>query len=255
MKSMERILMDYYLKDNILTSIADNNSRAADTTAQIINNVYAWLYQAGILKKISFRYVEYSDMVFFAFDVKDLVPFIKQLQDANIDNVDIAIRLLFYTDLKRCRYSGAHQLLETMETYRDNCGCLGKSYENFMIQDMNNLAVGEIYKVKQDLGIRAAAEKAFDMTSWGPKNDISVLARELIDFIYDYDVFEFRDAFDSIEDGIAHMKENLSNSHSAKNMIQDFQEFLNSVDGNDFKQRLTDFISKIKEVFPANTVE
>lgn len=65
-----------------------------------------------------------------------------------------------------CQYSGAIQLGCAMNTYRDNCGCVGRSWEIELVKVLNSAGVGEVLKIKQKRGVKAAVLHLFTDDGW-----------------------------------------------------------------------------------------
>lgn len=60
--------------------------------------------------------------------------------------------------LKRCFYCGCYYITYHLYTYRDNGGCIGRSYECISCRNLSNKSVCEIHNVSQKLGVRNAKE-------------------------------------------------------------------------------------------------
>ena len=60
--------------------------------------------------------------------------------------------------LKHCFYCGCYYITYHLYTYRDNCGCTGRSYECISCRNLSNKTVCEIHNISQKLGARNAKE-------------------------------------------------------------------------------------------------
>lgn len=61
------------------------------------------------------------------------------------------------------------------------------------------------------------------------KMDIETIAKEIVSFIYDYDLFEYRDTFDSEEDVIDQMVANLSDPDQIEKIVEYMREFAETI--------------------------
>ena len=53
--------------------------------------------------------------------------------------------------LKHCCFCGCYYITYYLYTYRDNCGCIGRSYECISCRNMNNQTAGEIQSISMPL--------------------------------------------------------------------------------------------------------
>lgn len=71
-------------------------------------------------------------------------------------------RLNLLTDgtfpLKRCCYCGCYYITYYLYQYRDNCGCVGRSYECISCRNLNNQEAGEIQNISKKMGVKVAKE-------------------------------------------------------------------------------------------------
>ena len=155
----EIIIVDYYNKNG--AELYPTNYTGLNDRIQLMHDFYELMYKSGVLQKVSFEYREYDDVVFFAFNAKDLGAFI----DANADNpiVVAAASKIVYGGIAPCNMTGAIQPGAVMSTYRDNNGCVGRSHECTLVQKLDTYACGLIYDEKKNCGVIDAVKLAFSL--------------------------------------------------------------------------------------------
>lgn len=170
---VERIICDSYDKvEKHLFTFNPNsqNTKAFNEKILAVNDMYGWLYEQGILKRISFEFKDYSDVTYFAFDVEDLKPYRSQMERCGIKNAKLAVVHIFDIQYTPCFYSGAIELSWTMQTYRDNGGCAGRSWECELIRHLDNKSAFEIWKTKEEKGVKEAIKQAFIVNDFEPSD-------------------------------------------------------------------------------------
>ena len=60
--------------------------------------------------------------------------------------------------LKHCCFCGCYYITYYLYTYRDNCGCIGKSYECISCRNLSNQTAGEIQSISKKMGVKTAKE-------------------------------------------------------------------------------------------------
>lgn len=158
----QRIICDKYIKSKkrIWGNDADN---PFNKKIVAVNNMYAWLYNQGILKEVSFEYIDDPDATYFAFDTESLKPYKDLMEHSGVVESALSIKHIFEEKYTPCLYTGAIELSWTMSTYRDNCGCVGKSWECCLARSFDNQAVQKAIEVKQNDGVKAAVSMLFSL--------------------------------------------------------------------------------------------
>lgn len=166
---MVRIICDSYIKGEKQTWGTD---KADEFNRRIlaINNMYGWLYQKGILEKVSFQWKDYKAGTYFAFDAKDLAPYRAQMESCGLPDAALAVQHIFDQEYSPCHYSGAIQLSWSMSSYRSVDGCVGRSWECGLIQGLNVPAIYGIQGVLESQGPKAAITAAFATYDWRPSD-------------------------------------------------------------------------------------
>lgn len=164
---MERILLDYYKKDK-KTMWGDDPHEPYNQKILSVNNMYGWLYEQGVLREVSFRFKDYSDMSYFALDVKALVPYREQMLNSGIENADISVHHIFDEEYSPCLYCGGIQLSWPMLTYREFDGTVERSWECSMVQGLKSHVVLDVEQIKNKQGTKAAVSAAFDFYELEP---------------------------------------------------------------------------------------
>ena len=162
---MERIINDYLrISWSEIKPDKYYSEKFCDET-NAIRRMYEYLYKNGILEKISFRFkLHHEDpQIDFAFDSKDLEPYREQMLNSGLKDADVAVRWILDEKNMPCKYSGAIQVSWPMMTYRDNSGCVGRSWEVAMVQELNMSEASEVAEVYREKGCRAAVEKLWDV--------------------------------------------------------------------------------------------
>ena len=133
-----------------------------------VNAMYHWLYKQGILCEISFAVQDYKDTVYFSFDVRDLLPYRRKMEQSGIEDASLAVQEIFDSTHAPCRFSGAIQLSWPMVGYRTFDGVTSRSCETDLLDYFNNESAYEILHVRETKGIKEAVLKAFDDSSFEP---------------------------------------------------------------------------------------
>lgn len=168
-KKDPRILVDCYEKGEKHIWGNDANEQF-NKTIIAVNDMYGWLYNQGILKKASFCWKDYSDMTYFALDVDDLKPYLKEMISSGVNNTSLAIRYIFHEPFTPCLYSGAIELGWTMMTYRDFDGTVSRSWECGIIQSLSSPAVLDVEKIRKEKGVKEAVKYAFEISEFEPSD-------------------------------------------------------------------------------------
>ncbi len=162
---MIRIICDTYTKgDKHLWG--DNPHDEFNQRIDAVNRMYGWLYEKGILNDVSFEFKDYEDAVYFAVDAKDLEPYRKEMEAAQIEGAALATRHIFDQDYTPCTYSGAIELGWTMMSYRDVDGCVGRSWECGLVKGLNTEGIYTVAKVRDEYGPKAAVKALFAQFDW-----------------------------------------------------------------------------------------
>lgn len=162
---MSRILCDYYAKGE-KQLFGDDPNAAFNVKIKAFNNMLGWLYDAGILAKVSFEFKDMANGVEFALDVKDLLPYRSAMENSGVEGAALASRHIFDEEYTPCIYSGVIQIGWPMNTYRNVDGCVGSSWESDLIKGLNTEAIYEVDKVRNEQGIRAGVNKLFSFYIW-----------------------------------------------------------------------------------------
>ena len=162
---MSRIISDTYIKQNKVIWGEDPNT---DFNRKIlaVNNMYGWLYENGVLEKVSFVYKDFYKATDFALDVKDLLPYRNQMEKSQIKGAALAVRHIFDEPYTPCMYSGAIELGWTMSTYRSVDGMVGRSWECGLIQHLDTEGIYKIADIKDEQGVKAAVRALYDQFDW-----------------------------------------------------------------------------------------
>lgn len=168
---MQRIICDIYSKDKLRLWEFDANSpstRDFNRKITAVNNMYAWLYEKGILENVSFEFKDYSDQTYFAFDTKDLAVYRKEMEISDVKDAALAVQHIFDEEYTPCNFCGAIELTWTMQTYRDVDGCVGRSWENSLVQGLNNKAICDLPYIVAEKGVKEAVKVLFERCEFVP---------------------------------------------------------------------------------------
>ena len=173
---MKRIICDsYYKKEKHLWSIEPENPNNQQFNRRIlaVNHLYEWLYNNGVLEKVSFWFRDYEDKVYFALDVEALLPYHKNMEHSKVTDAALAVHHIFDEKHRPCRYSGAIQLGWIMATYRDNGGCIGSSWECDLVKMLQTRTVQKVLDIQNKHGVKEAVlYAAGDDSEWNPLPDL-----------------------------------------------------------------------------------
>lgn len=208
---MERIICDIYIKgEKRLWDIDVDNPKNQDFNRKIlaVNNVYGWLYNQGILKKVSFEFKDYSDSTYFAFDTKDLEFYRDEILKSGVTDAALAVHHIFEKDYEACLFSGAIELGWTMFTYRDFAGTISRSWECDLCSHLNSASVSDIKQVRNEQGVKQAVKLMFDLSGFFPsdisKNGELMVVRPLTeddkDFVWNLDELSGYHLSDALKD-------------------------------------------------------
>ena len=154
------VICDIYEKDK-KHIFGDDPALPVNQRLIEVNNMYAWLYNRGILEKISSFYKNYDTATYFSFETRDLRPYMAEMVNSGVEGMELAMKCLLYSETAPCLYSGTIQPGYIMSTYRDNCGCVGRSHECMLIQELDTASVHFIYSMKEKYGIHTAVDLLF----------------------------------------------------------------------------------------------
>ena len=154
------VLMDFYAKNG--PELYPEQYASLNQRVIAMHKLYHMLYCSGILQNISFEYKEYDDMVYFAFEVKDLEEFFNDCEDEEF----VALIAQYLENCITCIFTGAIQPGIFMQTYRDNNGCIGKSHECIIAQWLDNEGCGIIYNTRKISGVKDAVKMAFKLANF-----------------------------------------------------------------------------------------
>jgi len=166
---MNRIISDSYIKG---TKQIWGNDPSDEFNRRIlaVNNMYGWLYQQGILKKVAFKMKDYSDIAYFAFGVNDLLQYRRLMEKSGLPDAALAVHHIFDEEYRPCIYSGAIELGWTMRTYRDFDGTVGRSWECDLVRHLDSPSVLDIVQIQEQEGIRAAVHSVFELSEFEPSD-------------------------------------------------------------------------------------
>jgi len=164
---MARVISDTYIKHN-KKIWGDEPNTEFNQKILAVNNMYGWLYQQGILEKVSFEFKDYAENTYFALDVKELEPYRNEMESCGLEGSALAVYHIFDKDYTPCVYSGAIELGWTMASYRNVDGCVGRSWECGLIKMLNTDGIYAVAKVRDEQGIKAAMHTLFSQFDWKP---------------------------------------------------------------------------------------
>lgn len=176
---MERIICDSFVKDEVkLWDLEPEsvNTKTFNRKILAVNNMYMWLYEQGILDKIAFEMKDYTNITYFAFDVKNLEPYRNAMENCGVEDAAIAVQHIFDEKYSPCLYSGAIELTWTMFSYRDIDGTVGRSWECELCRHLNAGAVLDVGDIKEKQGVKAAVKHVFELSGFEPSNAFRVRA-------------------------------------------------------------------------------
>ena len=166
---MDRIISDCYWKESKPLLGPEPNTEF-NQKISAVNAMYGWLYDEGILEKVSFEFKDYSNVSYFALDANDLVPFRTQMESSGLTDAQMAVYAIFDEPCTPCLYSGTIEPGWTMATYRDVDGSVGRSWETNLIQHLNTKGIYEVHDVLAAKGPKSAASAMFGLHSWYPSD-------------------------------------------------------------------------------------
>lgn len=162
---MTRIICDTYFKGEKPLYGEDPHS-IFNEKILAVNNLYGWLYQKGVLEKVSFEFKDYEDITYFALDASDLMPYRKEMEVCGVEGIGLAIHCVFDSSYFPCEYSGAIQLGSPMMFYRSIDGCVGRYCECDLIKSLNTDGIYDVLDVKDAYGVKAAVKHLFGKLDW-----------------------------------------------------------------------------------------
>ena len=170
---MERIIVDSLTKgEKRIWDLDKDDPRNQEFNRKIVavNDMYAWLYAQGILRKVSFEFKDYSDSTYFALDVEDLKLYRRVMEQSGVKNADIAAQHIFDVEYSPCLFSGAIELSWTMFSYRDFDGTVGRSWECELCRHLDAVGVTDVAQIKDEKGIKEAVKHAFKISGFEPSD-------------------------------------------------------------------------------------
>lgn len=150
------------------TAISDASEENRKYMISVNENVKAldYLYKTGIMNDIAEKVDSeiFDDgegkleVVGFMIDPEKLMPYLDELKKKfPLSWLDEAI------DRQACWVSGCISVIGNMGTYRDNCGCVSKSWELRCLHGYNYRIISEISDIYRTEGNESAGKKIIDM--------------------------------------------------------------------------------------------
>ena len=175
-KVMDRILSDTFVK--IEKKIyGDDPSTPFNQRILAVNEMYGWLYDRGILKNVSFVFKDFSDCTYFALDVKDLIPYRKNMEESGCKQADLAVQFIFDKEYTPCLFSGAFELGWMMNTYREFYkGSISRSWECDMVKHLPSSIAHDISKLRKEMGIKESVKAVYSHFNWEPSLSDQILS-------------------------------------------------------------------------------
>lgn len=173
---MERIICDRYQKIE-KPLFGDDLNAEFNQKIVAVNTMYGWLYEQGLLEKVSFEFKDYSSATYFAFDAQDLLPYREAMESSGIDGAKLAASHIFDVEYSPCIYSGSIELSWTMFSYRSFDGTVSRSWENELCRHLNSSAVLDVAAAREAKGVKAAVQLSFELSGFKKTDMITV--REL----------------------------------------------------------------------------
>ncbi|MBE6610316.1 MAG: hypothetical protein E7634_06575 [Ruminococcaceae bacterium] len=159
---MNKIIVDSFVKDFSLT--ADKFfTEVFVNRVTAVNAAYGYLYEKGILKKVSFEYLEFDGCVMFALDTDKLLPYREEMEASGVQGMDTACSHIFDQEYTPCLYSGAVELTWTMSTYREFDGTTERSWEIEPCRHMESHQVLDVLDIRQKQGVCEAVKYIFKL--------------------------------------------------------------------------------------------
>lgn len=163
--SRVRIINDEYVKGKVPSWGMDSENeknQEFNKRVKAVHNMYEYLDDKGILKKVSFRYEGDAEGASFSFEADKLLPYKEEMLNSGVEDADIAVENIFYTEFSRCLFCGGIRLRWLMQTYRDTDGCVGRSWECWMCQHLESGDAHEVAEKRREKGSKAAIEYMWD---------------------------------------------------------------------------------------------
>lgn len=153
----KKVICDTLIYDNEELVLCETKSSVLSEKTkevfQILNanrQALAYLYEKSILATISDYLMEIKGEnpgrdIYFVCDIDKMLPYQAELKERFPEN-DI------FEERTPCIYSGCVSVTSTMSTYRETCGCVGKSWEVGLIKNLDGQTASKIAAVKKALG-------------------------------------------------------------------------------------------------------
>ena len=157
-----RIINDYHRKQKELV-YDEFMSKEFYDKIKSVREMYAFLYEKGILKEVSFEYRDDAQGTTFALDADKLEPYREEMINSGTYMADLAVYHILDAEYTPCVYCGSLELSWTMMTYRDNCGCIGRSWECGMCKALRGKDLCKVSEVEEEKGVKVAVSKLWDI--------------------------------------------------------------------------------------------
>lgn len=161
-----RVINDFYKKDAEYNFDERIMSENFYNRTKAVREMYEYLDQKGILKTASFEYFTNDYGTSFAVDTKDLECYREEMLNSGTYMPELAVRWIFDEEVTPCIFCGAIKLSWTMLTYRDNCGCVGKSWECGMCNEVDGRFASKIAEIRKKEGVKAAVSAHWADIDW-----------------------------------------------------------------------------------------
>lgn len=171
---MKRILCDTWFQKKNLWGNDPGIKLNIRITA--VNEMYGWLNQRGLLKSLSFVWQEFVGGVAFGMDVENLLPYKEEMLHSGIKDAELAVREIFDEVYQPCRFCGAIDLSWPMLGYRDEYGCVSRSWEANLVRFLDTPAADAVWEVLECDGPVEAVKELFRRLYGQTSNDVKEAA-------------------------------------------------------------------------------
>lgn len=160
----KKILNDYVVySSNEIPHFGEDLSTPFNKRVAAIKRMYTFLYKKGILKEVSFEYKDDGKEACFALHVAKLLPYKERMLNSGVEDAPLATETIFCEKYTPCVHCGSVSLSWTMRTYRDNSGCVGRSWECDLCQHINNKYLPPIVNERKQHSAKNAVGTAWNL--------------------------------------------------------------------------------------------
>lgn len=115
---------------------------------------------------MAFAAVDYPQVCHFAIDTEKLALYREAMLNSGVENADLAVTMIFDTQLPPCEYSGTITVSRPMASHRATDSIISKTWECYMVQFFDSSYAQECLNILNRSGPEAAVRAMYNSIQW-----------------------------------------------------------------------------------------